>query len=112
MSAGEQDHGHEHGHDHHDTGEAKDPVEQEALARDLGEDLIETFVAYVRGEIEYADLTFQTFETLHDLHIIASGAYELEYDEDEEQDGDGAGEYDTEAATAQQEDLAQEPSGP
>ena len=88
----------------------KDPAEQEALARDLGEELVDIFARYVRGEVDFADLTFLTYETLQDLHIIASGAYELEYEDDE--DGDVEDEYDIDEATEQQEDLAQEPAGP
>jgi len=88
----------------------KDPAEQEALARDLGEELVDIFARYVRGEVDFADLTFLTYETLQDLHIIASGAYELEYEDDE--DGDVEDAYDIDEATEQQEDLAQEPTGP
>ena len=87
----------------------KDPAEQAALARDLGDELTDAFVGFVRGEIEYADLSFLTFETLQDLHIIASGAYELEYEDDDEQ-GELADGYDEAEATEQQEDLAQEPA--
>ena len=92
------------------SGAAKSVEEQAALARDLGEELTDVFVRFVRGELEFADLTFLTFETLQDLHIVASGHYELEYD-DEEDDGD-TGKYDVEEATEEQEDLAQEPAGP
>ncbi len=91
-------------------GAAKSVEEQAALARDLGEELTDVFVRFVRGELQFADLTFLTFETLQDLHIVASGHYELEYDE-EEDEGD-SGEYDVEEATEEQEDLAQEPAGP
>jgi hypothetical protein len=106
-------------------GREKDPAEQEALARDLGEELTEVFVSYVRGSVDFAELTFLTFETLQDLHIVASGAYELDEEDDtsddssddEESGTDGAdgqggeeAEYDVEAATEEQEDLAQEPS--
>jgi hypothetical protein len=98
-------------HDHD-----KDPAEQEALARDLGEELTELFAEYVRGEVDFADLTFQTYETLQDLFVVASGAYELEYDSDDEEssddDGDVHDRYDEAAATEEQEELAQEPAGP
>ena len=86
-------------------------AEQEALARDLGEELTDVFVRYVRGEVDFSDLTFLTYDLLHDLHIVASGAYELEYD-DEDADGDLDDTYDDSSATDQQEDLAQEPAGP
>ncbi len=84
----------------------KDPAEQEALARDIGEELTDVFVAYVRGDISFADLTFLTYETLENLHIVAGGEYELEYEDEDEDDDD----YDVAEATAQQEDLAQEPA--
>jgi hypothetical protein len=41
---------------------------------------------------------------LEDLHVIASGDYELE------EDGDIEDEYTEEGATEQQEDLSQEPA--
>lgn len=85
--------------------EAKDPAEQEALAKVLGEELTDLFARFVRGEAEFSEVAFLTFETLQDLHVIASGAYELEYDDDERDEG-----YDEEEATEQQEDLAQEPA--
>lgn len=103
------------------TADQKDPAEQEALARDLGEELTDYFARYVRGEVDYADLTFLTFETLQDLYVVASGEYEVEYDDDDNEDEDNddpasptnqAGgikdHYDEHAATDQQEDLAQE----
>ena len=90
----------------------KDPAEQEALARDLGEELTDLFARFVRGEVDFADLTFLTYETLQDLHIIAGGAYELEYEDGEENQGAASTDYDEEEATEEQEDLAQEPAGP
>ncbi len=108
------------GHDHgHDRPHGKDPAEQEALARDLGEELTDIFARYVRGDVDFADLTFLTFETLQDLHVIASGEYEVEYEDDEEDEAspaaaapatDGEG-YDRAEATEQQEELAQERAG-
>jgi hypothetical protein len=80
----------------------KDPLEQETLARTLATDLTELFVHYVRGDVSFADVTFETYEALQDLFIIASGDYELEYEDAEE--------YDVIEATEEQEDLAQEPS--
>ena len=87
-------------------GPGKDPEEQESLARDLGEELTDVFARYVRGEVDYTDLTFLTFETLQDLYVIASGAYELEYDDQADD------ELDDEDAIEQQEDLSQEPARP
>ena len=99
------------------TGAAEEPevnaAEQEALARDLGEELTDLFVRYVRGEVEFADLSFLTYDLLHDLHIVASGAYELEYDEEEDdENGDLDDTYEESEATEQQEELAQEPARP
>jgi len=78
----------------------KDPAEQERLVQALVDDLRELFLHFVRGETAFADVTFETFETLQDLYIIASGDYELEYEDVEE--------YDVIEATQEQEDLAQE----
>ena len=95
------DHGH-HSDDHdHGAVAPKDPNEQAALARDIGEELTEIFVRYVQGDVPFEDMTFLTFETLENLSIVASGEYELDYDEDQE--------YEIEEATEEQEDLAQEP---
>lgn len=86
----------------------KDPAEQETLARDLGEELTDIFTRFIRGEVDFADVTFLTYETLQDLHVIASGAYELEYD-DEEDDSVG---YDDREHRHEQEELAMEPDRP
>lgn len=113
------DHNHDHPHPHAHHQAEKDPAEQTELARHLGEELNELFVRYVQGELDFADLTFSTYDVLQDLHIIALGEYELEYDEDagegepnsDSGDGHDAGsDYDAESATEQQEDLAQEPA--
>jgi hypothetical protein len=74
----------------------KDPKEQEALARGIGEELTEIFVRYVRGEVDFAEASFAAYDVLEDLHVIASGEYELEED--------------SESATDEQEELAQEPA--
>ena len=80
----------------------KDPMEQEMLARGIGHELTEIFVRYVRGEIDFAEATFAAYDVLEDLHVIASGDYELEEDLDDE--------YDEASATEEQEELAQEPA--
>jgi hypothetical protein len=82
--------------------------EQEQLAREIGEELVDAFVAYVRGDVRFEDLTFGVFDALSDLHVIASGDYELA-DEDDALDEDHD-EYDESSATEQQEDLSQEPA--
>lgn len=79
--------------------------EQEQLAREIGEELVDAFVAYVRGDVRFEDLTFGVFDALSDLHVIASGDYELAEDDDHEHD-----EYDESAAIDQQEELSQEPA--
>jgi hypothetical protein len=82
----------------------KNPAEQEMLARGIGNELTEIFVRYVHGEVDFAEATFAAYDVLEDLHVIASGDYELE------EDGDVDDEYTEEDATEQQEDLSQEPA--
>ncbi|HEV2067412.1 MAG TPA: hypothetical protein VGR08_11310 [Thermomicrobiales bacterium] len=83
--------------------------EQEQLAREIGEELTNAFVAYVRGDVAFDDLSFGVFDALSDLHVIASGDYELAGD-DEEATEDDPGTYDEESAIDEQEDLSQEPA--
>lgn len=73
---------HEQNHDPSTNGE-RDPQEQESLARDLGGQLTETFVEFVKGEISFDSLVFESFQTIQDLFVIASGDYELEYIDDD-----------------------------
>jgi hypothetical protein len=82
----------------------KNPAEQEMLARGIGDELTEIFVRYVHGEVDFAEATFAAYDVLEDLHVIASGDYELE------EEGDIEDEYTQEDATEQQEDLSQEPA--
>jgi hypothetical protein len=82
----------------------KDPVEQEMLAREIGKELTEIFVRYVHGEVDFAEASFAAYDVLEDLHVIASGEYELEEGDDLDD------EYDEERATEEQEELAQEPA--
>lgn len=84
--------------------------EQEQLAREIGEELTDAFVAYVRGDVAFDDLSFGVFDALSDLHVIASGDYELAGDEDEGAEEDDPGTYDEESAIDEQEDLSQEPA--
>jgi hypothetical protein len=84
--------------------------EREALAQEMGDELTEVFLDFVRGDLSFAELTFLTYGALEDLHAIESGDYVLT-DDDEDEDGDDPdGGYDIVEATAEQEDLAQEPS--
>jgi hypothetical protein len=89
--------------------------EQMQLAREIGEELTDAFVAYVQGEVSFEDLTFGVFDALSDLHVIAGGNYELTADEDHDHEhdhGDDEDElvYDEEEAIDDQEELSQEPS--
>lgn len=83
--------------------------EQEQLARDIGEELTNAFVAYVRGDVAFDDLSFGVYDALSDLHVIASGDYEMS-DGDEGEEDDDTGGYDEETAIDEQEDLSQEPA--
>ena len=79
--------------------------EQAALARDLAGELTELFEQFVRGEIDFAEVSFATYDVLQDLHVVATGAYELvEADEDMEDEDD------EDEATEEQEDLSGEPA--
>ncbi len=71
------------------TPAAEQDDEQEQLAREIGEELTDAFVAYVRGDVAFEDLTFGVFDALSDLHVIASGDYVLEDEEATEPAGDG-----------------------
>ena len=121
------EHGHDHDHDHDHVHSEKDPAEQVELAKHLGEEIGELFVRYVKGDLDFAEITFATYDMLQDLHIIAMGEYELEYDDEDEDDdadegddveqaaeggtfGNDNPDYDRDSATNQQEDLAQEPA--
>ncbi len=67
--------------------------EQEQLAREIGEELTDAFVAYVRGDVAFEDLTFGVFDALSDLHVIASGDYVLEDTDEPEPEPDGEHEH-------------------
>lgn len=93
------------------TGTANQREEQEQLAREIGEELTDAFVAYVRGDVAFDDLSFGVYDALSDLHVIASGDYELTGDEaDEDNDGGADDAYDEEKAIDEQENLSQEPA--
>jgi len=74
----------------------KDPREQERLARDLASELAEIFVTFVRGDIDFAEVSFAAYDVLQDLHVVASGEYELasadQVEDDEEEMEDLSGE--------------------
>lgn len=68
-------------HDHITDGELVE--EQTQIAREIGEELTDAFVAFVRGEVAFDDLVFGVFDALSDLNVVASGEYELEEMTDE-----------------------------
>lgn len=70
--------------------------EQEQLAREIGEELTDAFVAYVRGDVAFEDLTFGVFDALSDLHVIASGDYVLEDPDETDPEGDHVHDQDDE----------------
>lgn len=90
------------------TSTEKDRDEQIRLASEIGDELSEIFVTYVRGDLPFEELTFLTYEALASVHAVAIGEYDV-IDDEEEDDEDGG--YDIEDATEEQEDLAQEPAG-
>jgi hypothetical protein len=92
-----------------DHSENEQTEEQLQLAREIGEELTDAFVAYVQGDVSFEDLTFGVFDALSDLHVIAGGDYELT-DEAHEHDDDEELAYDEDEAIDEQEELAQEPS--
>jgi hypothetical protein len=84
--------------------------EQIQLAREIGDELTDAFIAYVKGDVAFDDLTFGVYDALSDLHVIASGEYELD-DEDHDHDHEHEdGDYDENEAIDEQEELAQEPA--
>lgn len=79
------DHDHEHVHEvaKRDLPEGDLREEQAQLAREIGQDLTESFVGYVLGEISFEDTVFGVFNALSDLNVVQSGEYEIEdVDED------------------------------
>lgn len=80
--------------------------EQERLAREIADELADAFVGYVRGDLDFAELSFGVYDALRDLDVIASGEYELTDDEEVEDDDV----YDDDEAVEEQEELSQEPA--
>lgn len=97
----------------HDGQTGDKEAEQIQLARDIGAELTDAFVAFVRGRVGFDELTFGVFDALHDLHVVASGEYELEerdHDHDHDHDHEHDFDYDDNEHVSEQEELAQEPS--
>ena len=57
--------------------------EQRTLAKQIGEGLSESFVGFIDGDVEFAELSFEVFQALQDLYVIKSGEYELEFTDEE-----------------------------
>ncbi|MGB3327581.1 MAG: hypothetical protein WBA46_01425 [Thermomicrobiales bacterium] len=85
--------------------------EQIQLAREIGDELTDAFVAFIRGDVGFDDLTFGVYDALSDLHVIASGEYELEevVEGEETSDHDDDEDDDVDDELGEQEELAQEP---
>ncbi|MGI8644434.1 MAG: hypothetical protein ACR2LS_10000 [Thermomicrobiales bacterium] len=89
------------------AGTEKDRDEQIRLASEIGDELSEVFVSYVRGDVPFEELTFLTYEALGSVYAVRIGEYDLIEGDEEDEDGG----YEIEAATDEQEELAQEPAG-
>lgn len=89
--------------EHHDEEPKTD--EQEQLAREIGEELTDAFIAFVKGDVAFDVLTFGVYDALSDLHVIAGGEYELE-----DPDHDDVDDYDEGEAVDEQEELSGEPA--
>jgi hypothetical protein len=74
-----------HDHDVQGANGERDPQEQEQLARDLGESLTDLFVEFVKGEVSFDSVVFESFQSIQDLFVIASGEYEIEYVEESDE---------------------------
>lgn len=89
-----ENHDHDHEHDHVHNNEDRDPdelrEEQSEIAREIGADLTDAFVGYVRGEIDFDDLVFGVFDALSDLNVVASGEYVIEEENDNGETDDDA----------------------
>jgi hypothetical protein len=79
---------HDHGHDDDHASDNELVEEQTQIAREIGEELTDAFVAFVRGDVAFDDLVFGVFDALSDLNVVASGEYELEEMSDEDTDAD------------------------
>ena len=81
-------------HDHAPADGTKE-AEQIQIARQIGDELTDVFVGFVRGNIAFEEMTFGVFDAMHDVAAVAAGDYELEEDDED---------------LEEQEDLAQEPA--
>ncbi|MDQ4045250.1 MAG: hypothetical protein M3173_07365 [Chloroflexota bacterium] len=90
---------------HHEKAGTTKEAEQIEIARQIGADITDVFVGFVRGRVPFDEMAFGVFDAMHDLAAVAAGDYELEADEDQEHQH-----YHDREAAEEQEDLAQEPS--
>lgn len=84
----QHDHGEDHGQNYDHATDEELVEEQTQIAREIGEELTDAFVAFVRGDVAFDDLVFGVFDALSDLNVVASGEYELEEMTDDDADID------------------------
>ncbi len=84
--------------DHPSEMDGTKEAEQIQIAREIGAEMTEVFVRFVRGNIPFDEMTFGVFDALHDISAVAAGDYDVEADDDDQ------------AALDEQEELAQEPA--
>lgn len=84
----QHNHGEDHGQNHDHATDEELVEEQTQIAREIGEELTDAFVAFVRGDVAFDDLVFGVFDALSDLNVVASGEYELEEMTDDDADID------------------------
>lgn len=84
----QHDHGEDHGQNYDHATDEELVEEQAQIAREIGEELTDAFVAFVRGDVAFDDLVFGVFDALSDLNVVASGEYELEEMTDDDADID------------------------
>lgn len=58
--------------------------DDEQIIRSLARSLEDAFVAYLRDEISFDELTFEMFDTLQAVHAVAAGNYSVEFVEEGE----------------------------
>ncbi|MGI9252551.1 MAG: hypothetical protein ACR2J8_02300 [Thermomicrobiales bacterium] len=100
-----------HSHDHrHDEDQPEVNVEEQMkIARDLATELGDIFVQLIQGQIDFAEVSFATYDVLSDLHAVSTGHYEVIAQDDEDEDDDDE-DWDEDDAAAEQEELSGEPS--
>jgi hypothetical protein len=84
--------------DHPSEMDGTKEAEQIQIAREIGAEITEVFVRFVRGRIPFDEMTFGVFDALHNISAVAASDYDVEADDDDQ------------AALEEQEKLAQEPA--